>query len=279
MEEKAVSKKRSVEETKLIPPCTMKKLLSRQLTGQFLVCTPVKGTMYKNQPKRFLRLREECQDLQIPYQFKTAKSGEDFESLTVVTGSRVGPTLLPHEDSLWQRWKIELTYLNDIQLPRCIVLEKQNLCSNYTSSAIRLWSRCIIENGFCGQGNYHVVGDIEVPSDSDKTSYYSKIGTVTLFTIGHDIKFDYATVRNHTHGKNGNATVGCCENSDVHGGQLSLMIDQITCWSDEKVTASWIKSPRNGCIVMGKISLNPSNNWPAPVPAATVQHKIIQRTF
>ncbi|KRX40822.1 hypothetical protein T05_13466 [Trichinella murrelli] len=140
MEEKAVSKKRSVEETKLIPPCTMKKLLSRQLTGQFLVCTPVKGTMYKNQPKRFLRLREECQDLQIPYQFKTAKSGEDFESLTVVTGSRVGPTLLPHEDSLWQRWKIELTYLNDIQLPRCIVLEKQNLCSNYTSSAMYLKS-------------------------------------------------------------------------------------------------------------------------------------------
>ncbi|KRY31909.1 hypothetical protein T01_10824 [Trichinella spiralis] len=27
-------------------------------------------------------------------------------------------------------------------------------------------------------------------------------------------------------------------------------------------------SPRNGCIVMGKISLNPSNKWPAPVPAA-----------
>ncbi|KRZ94681.1 hypothetical protein T08_11852 [Trichinella sp. T8] len=69
-----VSKKRNSSS-----PCTMKKLLSRQLTGQFLVCTPVKGTMYKNQPKRFLRLREECQDLQIPYQFKTAKSGEDFE--------------------------------------------------------------------------------------------------------------------------------------------------------------------------------------------------------
>ncbi|XP_003376631.1 DNA topoisomerase 2-alpha [Trichinella spiralis] len=51
-------------------------------------------------------------------------------------------------------------------------------------------------------------------------------------------------------------------------GQLSLMIDQITCWSDEKVTTLWIKSPRNGCIVMGKISLNPSNKWPAPVPAA-----------
>ncbi|KRX45104.1 hypothetical protein T05_589 [Trichinella murrelli] len=62
-------------------------------------------------------------------------------------------------------------------------------------------------------------------------------------------------------------------------GQLSLMIDQITCWSNEKVTASWIKSPRNGCFVMGKISLNPSNSCPAPVPAATVQHKIIQRTF
>ncbi|KRX26736.1 hypothetical protein T07_6014 [Trichinella nelsoni] len=62
-------------------------------------------------------------------------------------------------------------------------------------------------------------------------------------------------------------------------GQLSLMIDQITCWSDEKVTASWIKSPRNGSFVMGKISFNSSNNCPSPVPAATVQHKIIQRTF
>ncbi|KRZ88380.1 hypothetical protein T08_5302 [Trichinella sp. T8] len=62
-------------------------------------------------------------------------------------------------------------------------------------------------------------------------------------------------------------------------GQLSLMIDQITCLSNEKVTASWIKSPRNGCFVMGKISLNSSNSCPAPVPAATVQHKIIQWTF
>ncbi|KRY09169.1 hypothetical protein T12_7342 [Trichinella patagoniensis] len=39
--------------------------------------------MYKNQPKRFLKLREECQDLQTPYQFKTAKSGEDFERFVV----------------------------------------------------------------------------------------------------------------------------------------------------------------------------------------------------
>ncbi|KRZ94617.1 hypothetical protein T08_10234 [Trichinella sp. T8] len=150
--------------------------------------------------------------------------------------------------------------MNDIQLPRCIVLEKQNLCSNYMSSAMHLKS---LMEPLYNRERFLRTGKLpRVPSDSDKTSYYSKIGTVTLFTIGHDIN-----------------TVGCCENGDVHGGQLSLMIDQITCWSDEKVTASWIKSPRNGCFVMGKISLNPSNNWPAPVPAATVQHKIIQRTF
>ncbi|KRY50496.1 hypothetical protein T03_12125 [Trichinella britovi] len=56
MEEKAVSKKRSVEETKLIP------------------------AMYDEEAfVASAELREECQDLQIPYQFKTAKSGEDFE--------------------------------------------------------------------------------------------------------------------------------------------------------------------------------------------------------
>ncbi|KRX21388.1 hypothetical protein T07_233 [Trichinella nelsoni] len=60
MEEKAVSKKRSVEETKLI---------SAIYDEEAFVASA--------------ELREECQDLQIPYQFKTAKSGEDFERLVL----------------------------------------------------------------------------------------------------------------------------------------------------------------------------------------------------
>ncbi|KRZ65350.1 hypothetical protein T10_10561 [Trichinella papuae] len=45
-------------------------------SGQFLVFTQVKATIYKNQAERFFSLREQSQDLEIPEQFKTTKSVE-----------------------------------------------------------------------------------------------------------------------------------------------------------------------------------------------------------
>ncbi|KRZ80481.1 hypothetical protein T10_2919 [Trichinella papuae] len=91
-------------------------------SGQFLVFTQVKATIYKNQAERFFSFCEQSQDLEIPEQFKTTKSVESDDS--------------------------EVAY-----------------------------GAVVCSRSFFGCGCYHEVGDIEVLSGSDKTSYYSKIGT------------------------------------------------------------------------------------------------------
>ncbi|KRZ17569.1 hypothetical protein T11_6344 [Trichinella zimbabwensis] len=48
----------------------------QSISGQFLVFTQVKATIYKNQAERFFNLCEQSQDLEISEQFKTTKSVE-----------------------------------------------------------------------------------------------------------------------------------------------------------------------------------------------------------
>ncbi|KRZ72743.1 hypothetical protein T10_5324 [Trichinella papuae] len=144
-------------------------------SGQFLVFTQVKATIYKKQAERFFSLREQSQDLEIPEQFKTTKS---VERLVL--------------QRLWQR-----RYLRS----RIFAL-------NYTSSADDsevAYGAVVCSRSFFGCGCYHEVGDIEVLSGSDKTSYYSKIGTqdgwsyskVALSWIRNPADIWKVYVRNH----------------------------------------------------------------------------------
>ncbi|XP_003378172.1 hypothetical protein Tsp_02461 [Trichinella spiralis] len=101
MEKKALLKKRSAEEMKLIPTIYDEEASAASAepstSGQFPVFKRVRAEMYKPQAKRFHRLPERRHDLVIPDQFKTTKSGEEFlfwqsnsrHILVLATGSNI----------------------------------------------------------------------------------------------------------------------------------------------------------------------------------------------
>ncbi|OUC40344.1 hypothetical protein D917_00721 [Trichinella nativa] len=152
---------------------------------------------------------------------KESRRNAHTERRTLITSKR-SDTLEENSPVKWNHTRI-LHLMGEFPYECCVVPEKQNLCSNYTSSAM------------------HLKSHMEPLYTRERFLRMRKLPRAALVAV---------------------------RLVAYMAGQLSLMIDQITCWSNEKVTALWIKSPRNGCFVMGKISLNPSNSCPAPVPAA-----------
>ncbi|KRZ65356.1 hypothetical protein T10_2495, partial [Trichinella papuae] len=130
-------------------------------------------------------------------------------------------TLHPPEELLWRNWKAEVMSLSRIQIPRCIVPSKQRI-------RFELHAFCDASKTAYGGVVYlrTVCSDGEISTKLVMSK--SRVAPIKRVTIPRlELIAALVSARLVTY----------------VGKQLSLKIDEITCWSDSEVALSWIKSP------------------------------------